>query len=113
MDLAKLINKDEYSLSVSPKQLSEKTIEIKKICDDILMHMKNVEGFVNKTQYCWNSESYELLLSIFNEDKDEIQDIKARLNRQIKNLNSIISLYIKSENEAVDDIERLPSGIIE
>lgn len=113
MNFNTVFDKAEYSLSVSPQQMSTKAIQIKNICNDILRHFKVIEKCVDNSPYYWEAESSEFLRSIFGEDKEKIQSVENNLKKQIDNLNRIIALYEFSEKESVSDAEMLPSGIID
>ena len=93
--------------------MSEKAVQIKNICNDMLNHIKAMEKCVDNLPYYWVTEGSELMRDIFGEDKEKIQRIEYRMQNQIENLNRIIMLYEKSEKESVSKAETLPDAIID
>lgn len=102
----------EYNLNVSTKELGAKSIEIKKICDDILSHLQILKYDIESTNQIWESDSADFFRKTFSDEKNEIDTVQRNMIQQISKLNSIIDLYENTESKLDPDIDSLPDNLL-
>lgn len=104
---------NDYEISVSAEKLGEAALHLKNVCNDILLHIGNIEKSVFDSSYYWSTESSELVQRLFADDAAESKAVAEKIKEYIKSLDSITQLYEKTERESTDDAQTLPDSIID
>ncbi len=100
------------SLKVTPEVMQSKASVVLKHVREMQIQFQNLENSVNRTKNYWIGEAGDAHRAYYSSRKEEIEEIFARLNEDVTDLQKMAAVYAQTEMETEEMAEALPSDVI-
>lgn len=111
MDLPKIMA-SMMTLKVTPEILIAKADEVIKDVSSIKQEMETIQQKVEGTKAYWIGEAGDLHRKLYNDQKEDIQDMMRRLDEHPRDLKIIASNYMTTEREVENIANALTDNVI-
>lgn len=103
---------DHIRIKASPQALYGGAADVQKTVTSIRNRFSNIEAAVNRSSGYWQGDAGDAHRASYQEMKETVDEIFARLEEHAADLKSMAQVYIGSEEEAADQSGDLPSDVI-
>lgn len=102
----------EPDIKISTGALQEKATDISKKVVNIERAFSGIGSVVNSSCSYWEGNSGEVYRRYFREIQTDMNEIMGRLKKHPRNMLNMAGLYERSEEQAVEKMDTLNSGLI-
>ena len=103
----------DVHIKVSTEVLESKSETVSKSVDNMVNCFDELERIINRTSYYWIGEAGDLHRRLYQEQKDNIEEMIKRLREHPRDLIAIAQNYQTANTRAMEIASALPGDIIE
>ena len=101
-----------FTLKVEPADLYRQSKEVEKDIKKINDKFADADKLVKETSSYWNGDASDSFRAAYEDYKDEINEIIARLTEHVADLSMMADIYDSNEKDIREIAEGLPSDVI-
>lgn len=100
------------TLKVKTSELNQTAMSIHRKIKTTKNQFDEMQKIIDDSQYYWEGDANNVHRQEYNQYKDDILEIIARLSEHVTDLQEMAGVYETTENQVKDIIEELPNDVI-
>lgn len=99
-------------IKVTPEELSTQAEQVRSAATEMKNCFDRLKNLVSETSYYWKGEAAEAHREGYNKNQTSIEEIIARYNEHVRDLENMAGIYREAETAAGNLADELPASML-